>query len=148
MSVNSKRILSIIVYYTLAVMALLSAGFFVYTLAVRGVALWARIIYFIWAGLTIAAVIFDIICTSTGEAKTISGLIVYVLSVVMAIMGVVYYFVSAASSGLPVDIFNLYLTVALVSIATTGYMIATWVVGENLVTRSSQEIEIKSKKAN
>lgn len=143
MSVNSKKILSIIVYYTLAALALISSGFFIYCMIVRDVALWAKIVYFIWIGLVIGAVIFDIICTSTGEAKAVSGLIVYILSVLAVIMCAILYFTNVGVAGLATDFFNLFLSVSLISLMTTGYMIATWCVGESLVEHTSAEDEIE-----
>ena len=89
MSVQNKRMLSTIVYYTLAILALASAGFFIYCLIIRDVVMWAKVIYFIWSGLVIGVVIFDILCTSTGEAKTVAGLIIYILSVLAVIMSVI-----------------------------------------------------------
>ncbi len=142
MSVNSKKILSIIVYYTLAVLALANAGFFAYALAVRDVALWAKIIYFIWVGLVVGAIIFDVICTSSGEAKAISGLIIYILSVLAVIMACILYFVNSRANGLATSFFNLFISISLISLMTTGYMIATWCVGEGLVEHTTAEDKI------
>lgn len=147
MSVQNKKILSLIVYYTLITLALLDAGFFIYCLIVKDVALWARIVYFIWIGLVIGAVIFDIICTATREGKTISGLIIYVLSLLALIMIVVLYFVNSGMAGLATDFFNLFLSISLISIMTTGYMIASWCVGESLVEHKSAQDEIKRRQS-
>ena len=142
MSVQNKRMLSTIVYYTLAILALASAGFFIYCLIIRDVVMWAKVIYFIWSGLVIGVVIFDILCTSTGEAKTVAGLIIYILSVLAVIMSVILYFVNAGANGLATDFFNLFLSVSLISLMTTGYMIATWCVGESLVEHKTAEEKI------
>ena len=145
MSVNSKKILSIIVYYTLAVLALANAGFFAYALAVRDVALWAKIIYFIWVGVVAGVVIFDIICTSTKEAKAVSGLIVYILSVLAVVMACILYFVNSGVAGLATEFFNLFISISLISLMTTGYMIATWCVGEALVEHATSEEKIQKR---
>lgn len=142
MSVENKKILSLIVYYTLVALALLNAGFFIYCLVIRDVALWAKIIYFVWVGLVIGAVIFDIICTATREGKVVSGLIIYVLSMLAAIMLVILYFMNSGMKGLATDFFNLFLSVSLISIMTTGYMIASWCVGESLVEHKTAQDEI------
>ena len=145
MSVQNKRMLSTIVYYTLAILALASAGFFIYCLIIRDVVMWAKVIYFIWSGLVIGVVIFDILCTSTGEAKTVAGLIIYILSVLAVIMSVILYFANAGANGLATDFFNLFLSVSLISLMTTGYMIATWCVGESLVEHKTAENEIENR---
>lgn len=145
MSVQNKRMLSTIVYYTLAILALASAGFFIYCLIIRDVVMWAKVIYFIWSGLVIGVVIFDILCTSTKEAKTVAGLIIYILSVLAVIMSVILYFVNAGMDGLATDFFNIFLSVSLISLMTTGYMIATWCVGESLVEHKTAENEIENR---
>lgn len=147
MSVENKKILSIVVYYTLAVLALLSSGFFLFCLIVKDVALWAKIIYFVWIGFVIGTVIFDIICTSSGEGKQISGLIIYILSLLAVAMACVLYFINTSKTGLATDFVNLFISVSIVSLMTTGYMIATWVVGENLVEHTSAENEIQKTKS-
>lgn len=145
MSVESKKILSTIVYYTLVVLTFVSAGFFIYALVVRDVALWAKIIYFIWSGLIASVVVFDIICTSTREAKQVSGLIVYILSVLAVVMACILYFVNTGVAGLATEFFNIFLSVSLLSLMTTGYTIATWCVGESLVEHSTARNEMIKK---
>ena len=100
MSVRDKRILSTIVYYTLIALALVNVGFFIFALVVKDVVMWAKVIYFIWSGLVIGVLIFDIICTSSHEAKAISGWIVYILSVLAVIMAVILYFIHAGADGI------------------------------------------------
>ena len=146
MSVKSKKILSIIVYYTLAVLALSGAGFFVWTTIAQALPMWAKIIYYVWSGLVIGAVIFDIICTSTGEAKQVSGLIIYVLSVLAVLMSMILYLVNTTRTGLVGGFFNIYLSTVLISLITTGYMIATWCVGESGVEHATAEDELNKKK--
>ena len=145
MSVRSKKILSTIVYYTLIALAILNAGFFIYALIVRDVAMWAKIIYFVWSGLVIGAAIFDIICTANKDAKAISGLIVYVLSILAVIMSCILYFVNSGVDGLATDFFNLFISISFISLMTTGYLIASWCVGEALVEHASAEKEISNK---
>ena len=145
MSVLNKKILAIIVYYTLAVLALISAGFFIYCLVVKDVALWAKIIYYVWTGLVIGVLIFDIICTNSHEGKTISGLIIYVLSVLAVVMAGILYIINAGKTGLATSFFNLFVSVSLLSLMTTGYLIATWCVGESLVEHASAQDEIQQR---
>lgn len=148
MSVRDKRILSTIVYYTLIALALVNVGFFIFALVVKDVVMWAKVIYFIWSGLVIGVLIFDIICTSSHEAKSISGWIVYILSVLAVIMAVILYVINAGADGLATDYFNLFISISLISLMTTGYMIASWCVGEKLVEHATSEDELNAKIAN
>ncbi len=143
MSVERKKLLSVIVYYTLAALAILSAAFFVFALSVRDVALWAKIVYYIWSGFVVGVVIFDIICTSSNEGKHVSGIIIYVLSVLAVIMACILYFLNSGVAGLATELFNIFLSVSLLSLMTTGYTIATWCVGESLVEHRTAQREIE-----
>ena len=146
MSVGNKKTLSTVVYYTLAAITLAFAGFFIYALMVRDVAVWARIIYFIWTGLVIGTVVFDVVCTSNGEGKTITGLLVYVLSVLALIVSAILYFVNTGAAGLATNFFNLFISISLLSILTSCFLIATWVVGERLVVRTRENKELENTK--
>ena len=146
MSVFNKKVLAIIVYYTLVVLAMIMAGFFIYCLAVKDVALWAKIIYFVWTGLVFGVLIFDIICTNTHDGKTISGLIVYVLAVLAVVMAGILYVINAGRNGLAVNFFNLFVSVSLISLMTAGYMIASWCVGESIVEHATAQNEIEKRK--
>ena len=142
MSVNGKRTLSSIVYYTLAVLTILASAFFIYCLSVKDVSMWARVIYYVWTAVVIGVTIFDVICTNSGEGKFVSGLIVYVLSILAVAMACILYFANSGMEGLATEFFNLFISVSLISLITTGFLIATWSVGENRVEHSTTEIEL------
>ncbi len=146
MSEESKKILAIVVYFTLAVLAVASAGFFIFALVAKTLPMWAKVIYYIWSGLVIGAVVFDVICTMTGEGKYISGFIIYVLSVLCVIMSIILYLTNASRTGLNADFTWLYLASSLISYATTGYMIATWCVGQSEVEHVSSLNKIAERK--
>lgn len=145
MSVSSKKTLSQISYYTLTILAVLSSAFFVISLVRSTVPTWARVVYFIWIGLIIGAVVFDIVCTRTHEGKFISGMIIYILSILSIIVPVVLYFMNSNNMGILPDFFNVFISVALMSFITVGLTIATWMVGESLVEHATAEIEIDRK---
>lgn len=137
MDIISKKLLNTIVYYTLVVLAIASAGFFVFALMVKDIPLWAKVIYYIWVGLLVGAVIFDIVCTVMRGGKNLSGLIIYILSIMAVGMVIVLYCINATKTGLPVDFFNLYLSISIISLMTTGYTIATWCVGDKMVKNAN-----------
>lgn len=143
MSIENKRRMSTIVYYTLIALSILSAGFFIYALIVKDVAMWAKIIYFIWAGVVIAVAIFDIFCTTSHRNKFISGIIIYILSILAVIMACILYFMNTGMDGLATDFFNLFISISILSLMNTGYLIASWCVGEALVEHASAEDEIE-----
>lgn len=142
MSVSNKKLLSTIAYYTLIVLSILSSAFFIYALTVKDVVMWAKVIYFIWAAVVIVVAIYDVICTRAGRSKFISGLIIYVLSILAVIMACVLYFINTGVDGLATDFFNIFISVSILSLMTTGYLIASWCVGEAKVEHESSEDEI------
>ena len=145
MTVFNKKVLSIIVYYTLVALAICAAGFFVFALLINGLPFWAKIIYYIWVGLLVGALVFDIICTCTHQAKTISGFIIYVLSLMAVIMTMLLYVLNATTAGIEPTFLQTYLSTCLISLITTGYMIATWCVGESVVEHATANKEIADK---
>ena len=145
MSVFNKKVLSIIVYYTLVILAIGAGAFFVFAVMINGLPLWAKIIYYVWVGLLVGAVIFDIICTCTHQAKTISGFIIYVLSVMAVAMTILLYLLNATTAGINLDFMQTYMSTSILSLITTGYMIATWCVGESVVEHATANKEIADK---
>lgn len=148
MSVESKRKLSTICYYTLAILTFAVACLFGYALIIRRVAMWARVVYFIWLAAVLATVVFDIVCTHNNKGKEITGLIVYVLSILSLIVAAILYFTNAGINGLVDNLFNMFISVSLLSITVTGFLIATWIVGESLVENRTARKEIQAQKIN
>ena len=148
MSVESKRKLSTICYYTLAILTFAVACLFGYALIIRRVAMWARVVYFIWLAAVLATVVFDVVCTHNNRGKEMTGWIVYVLSILSLIVAAILYFSNAGINGLVDNLFNMFISVSLLSVTVTGFLIATWIVGESLVEHSTAEIEIEKKKLN
>ncbi len=148
MGINNKRMMAVIVYYTLAVLTLASAAFFIYALTVRDVAMWAKVIYYIWIGLVIGVVVFDIICTTNRDGKVVSGIIVYILSLLSVIMACILYFVNVGVDGLATDYLGLFLSISIVPLMTSGYLIATWCVGERLCYNATAQDEMKKENKN
>lgn len=132
MNIDNRKTLLATVYYTLAILTLCACGFFIYALIVRGAAMWIKIVYFIWSGIVICNLIYDIICTRSSQWKNRSGWLVYILSLAAVVMAIVVYFINTTATGLATDFFNMYLSVSMLSLLTTGYLIATWCVGESL----------------
>ena len=148
MSVENKRKLSTISYYTLAILTFAVACLFGYALIIRSVAMWARVIYFIWLACVLGTVVFDIVCTHNNHGKEITGLIVYVLSILSLIVAAILYFTNAGINGLVDNLFNMFISVSLLSVTVTGFLIATWIVGESLVENRTAGKEIQAQKIN
>ncbi|MFQ6724275.1 MAG: hypothetical protein ACLRFE_02955 [Clostridia bacterium] len=146
MSIKGKKILSIITYYTLLSIAILMASMTIIFVLNRVVPAWAKVLYILWACAVIGTLIFDIICTTTKRMKFVSGIMVYVLSVVSIIVTAILYLVSAGlTTGLTEIFMPVYVGVAAIVLSTSVYMIATFIVGESVVEHKSALKSIKEK---
>jgi len=146
MSVKGKKILSIITYYTLFGIAVLMAAMTVLFVINRLVPAWAKVLYVLWACAVVGTLIFDIVCTSRKRMKFISGILVYVLSIISIIVTAILYLVSAGlTTGLTSIFMPVYVGIAAVVLSTTIYMIATFIVGEAVVEHKSALKSIKEK---
>ena len=142
MSVENKRKLSTVCYYTLAILTFAVACLFGYALIIRDVAVWARVVYFVWLAVVLGTVVFDVICTYNKHGKEMTGWIGYILSILSLIVAGILYFSTAGLNGLVDNLFNMFISVSLLSVTVSGFLIATWVVGECLVEHATAEIEI------
>ena len=146
MNINGKKILSIITYYTLFGIAIIMSALTILYAVNRGLPMWATILYVLWACTVIGTLIFDIICTSIKHLKFISGLIVYVLSIVAIVVTAILYLVRAGlTTGLTTAFMPIYTGIAALVISTTIYMIATYIVGEAVVEHATAMKSMSSK---
>ena len=146
MSIRGKKILSIITYYTLFTIALIMACVAVLFAVTRPLPMWAKVLYTIWSIAVIATLIFDIVCTSRKHMKFISGIIVYVLSIVSVIVTAILYLVrSGLNTGLTSVFMPTYVGIAAIIMSTTIYLIATYIVGEAVSEHASALKSVKEK---
>ena len=142
MSAEKKTLISSIAYYTLALLALAASIIFVMNLMTDLLPAWARVVYYIWIAIAIGVIIYDAICTMTGEGKFISGIVVYILSVLSVVMAAVLYFINGGMTGLGAEIFGMFISIPLFALTISGALIAMWVVGESRVEHKKEEINI------
>ena len=146
MSVKGKKILSIITYYTLFAIAIIMAALAILFVVNRALPMWAKVLYVLWSCVVIGTLIFDVVCTSTRRMKFISGILVYVLSIVSIIVTAILYLVSSTlTAGLTAVFMPVYTGIAAIILSTTIYMIATFIVGEAVSEHKSALKSIKDK---
>lgn len=147
MSVRSKKILSILTYYTLFAIATIMAAMTILFVLNRVVPMWAKVLYVLWSCVVIGTLIFDIVCTTTKRMKFISGILVYVLSIVSIIVTAILYLTSASlTAGLTAVFMPVFTGIAAIVLSTSIYMIATYIVGEAVVEHKSALKSIKDNK--
>ena len=146
MNIKGKKVLSIITYYTLFGIAILMASLAILFVLNRVVPMWAKVLYTFWSCAVIGTLVFDVVCTTTKRMKFISGIIVYVLSIISIVVTAILYLTSATlTAGLTAVFMPVFTGVAAIILSTTIYMIATFVVGEAVVEHKSALKSIKDK---
>ncbi len=149
MSIKDKKILSIISYYTLFILAIIMATLTILYAINRDVPIWATIVYVIWACAVIAVLVYDIFCTSVNRMKFIPGIIIYVLSIASVIVTAILYLVNAGLTvGLTAEFMPIYTGLAALVMSTTLYMIASYIVGESVVEHNTAMESIKQNSNN
>lgn len=94
---SQKRILLNITYYTLISFGIISSVLFILKIAFSNLPLYIQIIYYIWSGLLILYLIFDVFCTIKKVLKFVSGIILFVLAILCVIMAVDVFFMQGVS---------------------------------------------------
>ena len=147
MTIKGKKVLSIITYYTLFGIAILMASLSILFVLNRAeMPMWAKVLYTLWSCVVIGTLIFDVICTTTKRMKFISGIIVYVLSIVSIVVTAILYLTNASlTAGLTAVFMPVFTGAAAIILSTTIYMIATFIVGEAVVEHKSALKSIKDK---
>ena len=141
MKLGNKRTLSIVVYYTLAALAVIISGFFVFTLIFNNLAMWAKIVYFVWVAGVLGCVLFDIILTNNREKKYLTGWIIYVLSLLSIAMLVILFAMNSGFANLA-DLKLLASAVSIIPIIISGFLIAMWSVGERINQTASNNTNV------
>ena len=104
MDANLKRVLLNMTYYTLIGAMIVLEVFFMITLAGASMAMWERVIFYILAGVLVATVVYDIICTCMHRQKYIAGIILYVVSVAVVVFSLIVMALNSANGRLLLDI--------------------------------------------
>lgn len=110
----------------------------------RGLPMWAKVLYTLWSCAVIGALVFDVVCTSIKRMKFVSGIIVYILSVVSVIVTAILYLVRAGiSTGLTTAFMPIFAGTAAIILSTSIYLVATFIVGEAVVEHATARKSIK-----
>lgn len=97
MQIDQKKVLLNITYYTLIGLSLLTSALFILKVAFGNFPMYIKIIYFIWSGLLILYIAFDVFCTIKRVLKFVSGIILFVLALICVIMAVDVFFMQGVS---------------------------------------------------
>ena len=132
MELTHKRILQSMLYYSMLALTIILSVFFMITLSMKDTMLYARIIYYIWTGVLVASLIFDIVCTIMHKNKFVVGLILFVFAVLWLVMAIIVYFNLSTGAMLVAANMGLFNRLVVLSFILTGMSIFTFITGEFL----------------
>lgn len=139
MEFQGKRVLLQMVYYTLIGLLLAVSVTFMIFLAISDIMLYSKIGYFILTSLFVLLMVFDIICTNINKMKFISGLILYVLTVLTVVMAFVVYAMNTTNGLIPTDTVNVFITLIAMSFGIAVIDILIFSVGEKFVEYNTRK---------
>ena len=115
MDANLKKVLLIVVYYSLIAVMVAFEVFFMITLASANMAVWEKVSYFILAGLLVAVIVYDIICTCLHTQKYISGFILFGITLAVVAISLIVMALNSANGRLLIDISERFFRIILFS---------------------------------
>ena len=137
MDANLKKVLQIVVYYSLIAIMLAFEVFFMITLANASMALWEQICYFVVAGLLVGVVVYDIVCTCIQSQKYISGLILYIITACVLVLSLIVMALNSNNGRLLIDISEKFFRIILFSYLINAFAILIYCTGEKLIITST-----------
>ena len=137
MDANLKKVLLNMTYYTLIGAMVAFEVFFMITLAGASMAVWEKVCYYILAGLLVAVVVYDIICTCMHRQKYIAGFLLYVVTILTVVLSLIIMALNSADGRLLIDISERFFRIILFSYLINALAVLIYCAGEKLVVVST-----------
>lgn len=141
---NKKTLLNIAYYGTISITIALSIIFMI-TMTMQNVALYQQIVYYIWAILAIATIVFDIVAVTKNDFKFLIGLIIVGLTFLCLVMSIIVYVSMSVDWLIPYFALGRFATVIGFSVILTILTIVIYCIGEHLINLN---ISHKNRKTN
>lgn len=140
MDASNKKTLLKIAYCSMVVLTITLSILFLIAMPMRQVAMYQRVIYYIWAILLILTIVFDVFATKKANYKFIVALIIGALAFLCLLVGVIVYAGMSVDWMIPYYALGRFLTVIGFSVVLTIMAIVTSVIGESII-----ELEVARK---
>ena len=137
MDANLKKVLLNMTYYTLIGAMVAFEVFFMITLGGATMAVWEKVCYYILAGLVVAVVVYDIVCTCMHRQKYIAGFMLYVVTIAIVVLSLIVMAINSANGRLLIDISERFFRIILFSYLINALAVLIYCTGEKLVVVSS-----------
>lgn len=137
MDANLKKVLLNVTYYSLIAVMLAFEVFFMISLANASMAVWEKVCFYVLAGLLVAVVVYDIICTCLHSQKYISGFVLYGLTLATIALSLVVMAINSANGRLLLDITERFFRIILFSYLINVFAILVYTTGEKLIVNTT-----------
>lgn len=129
---KKKTLLNIVYYSTIAVMVAFVVFLFL-SLAGANLATWERIMFYILVGALAGVVVYDVVCTCIHNEKYISGLILYVITMLVVIFTLIVFALNSGSIRLFIDISERFFRLILLTYIINALAVVIYCVGQSLI---------------
>lgn len=129
---KKKTLLNIVYYSTIAVMVAFVVFLFL-SLAGANLATWEKIMFYILVGALAGVVAYDVVCTCIHNEKYISGLILYVITMLVVIFTLIVFALNSGSIRLFIDISERFFRLILLTYIINALAVVIYCVGQSLI---------------
>jgi hypothetical protein len=133
MDVSNKKTLLIIAYWSMVVLTIAFSVLFLVVMPYMQVAMYQRVVYYIWTILLMKTVLSDVVATKIKNYKFIVALVIGGLAFLCLLVGVIVYAGMSIGWEIPYYAFGRFLTVVGFSVILTIMTIVTSVIGETMI---------------
>lgn len=132
MEVNQKKGLLTIAYYSTAILTIVLSILFMIAMGNKEVAMWQRVIYYIWSIILILVILCDMMASCKNQHKFVVGLAITGLAFLCLIVGIIVYATTNTNGVIPFTSAYPFAIVIGFSVALTILAIVTFCTGEKL----------------
>lgn len=137
MNANLKKVLLTMTYYTLIGGMVAFEVFLMITLGVATMAVWEKVCFYILAGLLVGVTVYDIVCTCMHRQKYIAGFILYVATILVAVLSLIVMALNSSNGRLLIDISERFFRIIFFLYLINALAIVIYCVGEKLIVVDS-----------
>lgn len=139
MDFDKKKVLLNIVYYSTIGVMVAFVVFLFLSLAGATLAVWEKVMFYILVGALVGIVAYDIVCTCIHSEKYISGLMLYVATMLIIVFTLVVFALNSGSIRLFIDISERFFRLILMTYIINAQAVIIYSVGQSLVKHDTMK---------
>ncbi len=133
MDLSARKILANLFYYSFALLLIAFSIIFMIMLGNKDIATGWLVVYYIWSGLLILAVVLDAFSAMRGQYRFGAGLLNYLLSITFLVVGFVIYFRLSTDGVVPAANLDVFSTLIYFPLALTIALNVLFSLGNKMI---------------